>query len=174
LSRYLLTFLLLKLVEFVVFHQALYHENGGRILGVYLLVTRSTAPLLSSNIRHITLGGYDDNPQPFSFNSWTNSINGRTYCVADDIAIYLLSVVDSATSICNFEVNIIGHDGYLITKPFLDQAVLQSHAASSGFQSPEYELCFKVSASAVVPSHPRAFTLRYDNTSNMSRLVTEM
>ena len=104
-----------------------------------MLVASSTAPLLSSNTRHITLGGYDDKPQPFSFISWTNSITGRTSRVADDIAIYSLSVVDSATSVCNFEVHIIGHDAYLITKPVLDRAVLRSHSASSGFQSPENE-----------------------------------
>jgi hypothetical protein len=75
-----------------------------------VLVASSTAPLLSSNTRHITLGGYDDNPQPFSFISWTNSVNGRTSRVADDIAIYLLSVVDKATSVCHFEVHKIEYD----------------------------------------------------------------
>jgi hypothetical protein len=93
-----------------------------------VLVASSTAPLLYSNTRHTTLGGFDDNPQTLSSNSWINSINGSISRVADDIAIYSLSVVDSATSVCNFEVHIIGHDAYLITKPVLDQNVLRSHS----------------------------------------------
>ncbi len=71
----------------------------GRIFGLLTLVANSTAPQLSSKTLHLMTGLTLFSITPFSSNFSINSIRGSTSLVALEIAMYSLSVVDSATSL---------------------------------------------------------------------------
>ena len=90
---------------------------------IYLDSATTIALRLSSNTSQ-KRSGFEILMCKTLFNSFINSINGRTSRTACDRAIYSASVVLSAISVWSLLDHIIGQPAYIITKPVLDIRLL--------------------------------------------------
>jgi hypothetical protein len=104
------------------------------MLGIRVLIfgtfASSMAPVLSSNNVH-TVGFSCIGIAVFVFISLINYMSGIVCRRAVLNAIYSVSVVDKAVSVCSCEAHIRGQFAYVMRKPVRDLAVIGESAAVS-------------------------------------------